>query len=53
MTGLTATAHCIRGCDWTAGPGPAAEVDKAAARHSEKPPKHPTATVTEPERRAS
>lgn len=51
MITLTATAHCIR-CDWTAGPGPAAEVDKAAKGHTEKPPKHPTATVAEPERRA-
>ena len=48
MTGLTTTAHCIRDCGWTAGPGPMAEVDKAAARHTEKPPKHATATVAEP-----
>ena len=46
--GLTATAHCIGSCEWTAGPGSAREVDKAAENHSTKPPEHPTATVAEP-----
>ena len=41
---MTATAHCL-GCDWTAGPGPAADVDKAADKHTG--PGHPTATITE------
>jgi hypothetical protein len=37
-------AHCLaRDCDWTPE-GDA--VDKAAERHTTKPPKHPTATVT-------
>lgn len=48
MNGLAATAHCIGRCDWTAGPGDAAEVDKAAEKHAGKPLKHPTATVAEP-----
>lgn len=42
---ITATAHCIDRCEWTAGPGDPAEVDKLAATHTEKPPKHPTAVV--------
>ena len=29
---LTATASCT-GCEWTAGPGPAADVDRAAEKH--------------------
>lgn len=43
---LTATADCLGRCDWTAGPGDPAEVDKAAERHTTKPPKHPTNTVS-------
>lgn len=42
---LTATARC-QGCDWTAGPGPQADVDKAAEKHTRKG--HPTAVVAEP-----
>ena len=45
---LTATAHCIGRCDWTAGPGAAGDVDRAAARHTEKPPKHPSVVIAEP-----
>lgn len=44
---LTATATCLGGCDWTAGPGDPAEVDKLAERHTTKPPKHPTNVVSE------
>lgn len=42
---LVTTARCLRGCgvlaegDWEA-------TDKAAAKHTEKPPKHPTETET-------
>jgi hypothetical protein len=43
---LAAAARCLApGCDWAEAGDPAA-VDKAAARHTEKPPRHPTATVT-------
>ena len=41
---LTATAHC-GGCDWTAGPGTPATVDRAAEKHGSVG--HPTATVAE------
>ena len=44
---LTATAHCIGACEWTAGPGPAGDIDAAAEKHTKKPPKHPTAIVAE------
>ena len=40
---MTATAHCHR-CDWTAGPGPAADIDRAAEKHTRAG--HPTATIT-------
>lgn len=43
---LTATARCLRDCGVIAGPGDPAEVDKAAERHTTKPPKHPTNTVS-------
>ena len=39
----TTGAHCL-GCDWTEGPGPVADVDRAAEKHTAKG--HPTATVT-------
>ncbi len=42
---VTASAHCLR-CDWTAGPGTMAEVDKAAERHTKSG--HPTATAARP-----
>jgi hypothetical protein len=41
---LTTTARCLS-CDWTAE-GPWADVDKLAAAHTEKPPKHPTSCET-------
>jgi len=44
MPSLATTAHCLR-CDWAQAGDPAA-VDKAAEKHTTKPPKHPTATVT-------
>lgn len=47
---LTATAHCHR-CDWTAGPGNPAVVDKAAEKHVAVG--HPTAVVAEPVRGAA
>lgn len=47
---LTATAHCLSGCGWTAGPGPAAEVDRAAEKHVRSG--HPTVTAAEPARGA-
>ena len=40
---MTATAHCIGRCDWTAT-GPAADVDKAADKHT-RTTSHPTATI--------
>lgn len=50
MASLTAAARCLAwGCDWAETGDPAA-VDKAADRHTTKPPKHPTATVTRWER---
>ena len=42
-TPTTTDAHCL-GCDWTAGPGPAADIDRAAEKHTAKG--HPTATIT-------
>lgn len=39
-----AGAHCIGRCDWTAGPGPAADVDRAAEKHT-KTTGHPTSTL--------
>lgn len=50
---LTATARCLSGCGWTAGPGDPAEVDKAAKAHTEKPPKHATNLFSEPVRGAA
>lgn len=47
MTGLTTTASCLR-CQWTAGPGDLAEVDKAAEAHTRKA-RHPTSTSARPE----
>jgi hypothetical protein len=41
---LTTTARCLS-CGWTAA-GPWADVDKAAAAHTEKPPGHATSTET-------
>ena len=43
---MTATAHCVRGCDWTAA-GPWADVDKAADKHT-RTTGHPTATNATP-----
>ena len=40
---MITTAHCIR-CDWTAGPGPIADIDRTAEKHTSKG--HPTATIT-------
>jgi hypothetical protein len=40
---LEASAHCIGSCGWTAGPGPAGDVDRAAEKHVRTG--HPTATV--------
>ena len=42
---MTATARCLR-CDWTAGPGPWAAVDRAADKHTRAG--HPTATIATP-----
>jgi hypothetical protein len=44
---VTASAHCIGSCDWSAGPGTQAEVDEAAEVHTRKA-GHPTATVATP-----
>ena len=41
---LAAAARCLR-CDWTAEGDPDA-TDKAAEKHTTRPPRHPTATVT-------
>lgn len=41
---LVTTARCLS-CDWTAE-GAWADVDRAAERHTTRPPKHPTATET-------
>jgi hypothetical protein len=45
LDALTAAAHCIGRCEWTAGPGPAADVDRAAKKHVSVG--HPTAVVAE------
>jgi hypothetical protein len=45
MIKLTASASCLR-CDWTAGPGEWAEVDRAAEKHTRTG--HPTATSARP-----
>ena len=45
VSALTATASC-GSCEWTAGPGDAGEVDKAAEKHVR--PGHATATIAEP-----
>ena len=45
MIAVTATAHCL-GCDWTAGPGSQADIDRQAERHTKAG--HPTATVGAP-----
>jgi hypothetical protein len=42
---VTMTAHCQR-CDWTAGPGTMADVDRAADKHT-RTTGHPTATKGE------
>ena len=34
MITVTVTAHCIGQCDWTAGPGDPAAVDRAAEKHT-------------------
>ena len=47
MVSLTATARCLAGCGLLAEGDPQA-ADKTAARHTEKPPKHPTAVVAVP-----
>ena len=44
MVTVTATAHCIGRCGWTAGPGDPAAVDRQAERHT-KATGHPTGTV--------
>ena len=44
---LVATAHCTAPCERTAGPGPAAAVDRAAEKHVGVG--HPTAVIAEPE----
>ena len=43
---MTGTAHCIGRCDWTAT-GPAADVDKAADKHT-RTTSPPTATIATP-----
>jgi hypothetical protein len=43
---VTAAAHCIGYCDWTAV-GTMADVDRAAERHTRQA-KHPTATMAQP-----
>jgi len=45
-TAVTARAHCIGSCGWTAGPGAWAAVDRAAERHVRGG--HATATVAAP-----
>lgn len=47
-TRLTATADCLGRCDWTAGPGGPAEVDKLAEKHTKAGLGHPTNVVSEP-----
>lgn len=46
MPSTVTAAHCLR-CDWAETGDPAA-VDKAAEKHTTRPPNHPTATVTRP-----
>ena len=43
---LTATARCLRGCDWNTGPGTQADADRAAEKHTQGG--HPTITCAEP-----
>jgi hypothetical protein len=43
---LTASAHCIGRCDWSASGDPAS-VDKAAEKHT-RTTRHPTATLARP-----
>jgi hypothetical protein len=45
MITVTATASCPI-CDWTAGPGEWADVDRAAERHTRTG--HPTITSAKP-----
>jgi hypothetical protein len=48
MSSTVTAAHCIaRDCPWAETGDPVA-VDKAAEKHTTRPPKHPTATVTRP-----
>lgn len=47
MITLTASAHCIGRCDWSAS-GDWASVDKAADAHTRKT-HHPTATMAAPQ----
>ncbi len=48
MITVTVTAHCIgRECEWTAGPGGQADVDRAAEKHT-RTTRHPTATLARP-----
>lgn len=44
---MTAAAHCTGRCGWTAGPGPASDIDRAADKHTRDG--HPTATIVTPE----
>lgn len=46
MITLTATAHCIGRCDWSAS-GDLGSVDKAAEKHT-RTTRHPTATLARP-----
>lgn len=43
---MTATARCIGRCEWTAGPGPWPDIDRAADKHTRTG--HPTATTATP-----
>ena len=45
-TTLTASAHCIGRCEWTAA-GSMAEADKQAEKHT-RTTRHPTATLATP-----
>jgi hypothetical protein len=45
MITVTVTAHCLR-CDWTAGPGDMAAVDRGAEKHTRAG--HATATAAVP-----
>ena len=44
MRALVSTATCSR-CEWTAGPGDPADVDRAAEKHTNAA-RHPTAVKT-------